>query len=187
MSNKVPHYATPPTGSVGIQWASFAHSNSGPLCFGYQPHLVVPATASTRCRKVTAEAREDARQVNISARQTAERLRFASLISPRCRSQTLTGGEQMGGILRQLSRDNGQLVHNDLAHTKKNKNDRCLPEKRRLYFRSRNCAVIITLKFYITVAIWESNFITFPSGTSGSISCFPNPLDLFHRKGEAHF
>lgn len=44
----------------------------------------------------------------------------------------------MGGILRQLSRDNGQLVHNNIA-CRRNKKDRCLPEKCRLYFRSRNC------------------------------------------------
>lgn len=49
-----------PTAFVGIQWALTAHSKSGPLCFGYHPHLVVPVTVSTRRCKVTAEAQEDA-------------------------------------------------------------------------------------------------------------------------------
>lgn len=144
---------------------------------------IVPVTASTRCCKVTAEAREDARQVNISARQTAECLRFTSLISPRCRSQTLTGGEQMGGILRQLSRDNGQLVHNNLA-CRKYKKDRCLPEKCRLYFRSRNCAVTITLNYHTEVlhhgsklgerfqyfSVWNVRFHKLFSRSDGLIS-----------------
>lgn len=125
------HIMQSPTGSVGIQWALFAHSESGPLCFGCHPHLVVPVTVSTQRLKRMRDKSISQRGKQPSVSDS--RASLAHAVDPRNWLE-----ENRWEAFCGSSCDNGQLVHNNLAG-RKNKKDRCLPEKCRLYFRSRNC------------------------------------------------